>query len=63
MTFPSIELLNEKHGLSLTVGDVVTVAGRKAILKRAHAGEHVEIRFEDTGERNTIPVTQLDKVA
>lgn len=58
-TFTSLEKINEKYGLQLQIGGVVTVAGRKGVLKRVHAAECVEIRFDDTGERTTVPVTEL----
>lgn len=57
--FTSLEKINEKYGLQLQIGGVVTVAGRKGVLKRVHASECVEIRFDDTGDRATVPVTEL----
>jgi hypothetical protein len=57
--FMSLEQMNEKHGLNLRIGAHVTVSGRQAVLKRVHAEGYVEVRFDDTGERATLPVAQL----
>lgn len=57
--FTSLEQINEKYGLRLQIGAVVTVAGRKGVLKRVHASEHVEVRFDDTGDRTVVPTKEL----